>query len=712
MKKWLVLSCLLPVLFSGCATRETDSDELSQPGHVRTPSAIVEDFGGSDPIEPFNRVMFEVNDALMHYLVRPFSWVYGSILPKEVIQRVQMASDNLAFPGRLVSCLLQAKFTGSGIVLTRFVANSTVGIAGLFDPADAWFGMPPRNENMGQAFASWGIGPGFVLLLPLSTSINFRDQVGLLFDSVLDLKIIIPYAGTVAGVNRAVNLYDDYVIITETAADPYDYLKMGFVAARYAQVNELAKNPLVPPSAQPLPGPWIPEDSTGNRIQKISGYYCPQGGEIDTVKFILFGMRKNDVSWWVKSSLWNTDFVSAACSRSVRMKEGAPKLHYQLWKAENPESPLVVLLPGVGSYYKAPHLRALAELFRDGGCSALVLSSTFNKAFIETMDFRYPGYTPDDAACLRDVLKKVMEDVRENTGLKPSRTILVGSSMGGLHALFIADMEKKNPSLGFSRYVALNPPVDLQYALSRFDNFTDISKKWTREECSRQVGDIIMKYVDILSRKHPPLSARENGSHNHVLPFSKDQASFMAGLAFRLTLRELLLSARRCQGDRSGIKTEFNWWNRSDLYRELDTFSGMKYVEECILPQQKKKDPSATLEKMNRESGLRAIGETLRNNPAVRVIHNIDDPLLSEADRCFLSDTLGSKIIWFDCGGHLGCLFVEEYQKTILAEAGVLEEPAKESFVPGIPCGDIPCRSECPRAKCLPDTPPSGCPMK
>lgn len=683
MKKILFLILTLSILFFGCATCEANAGAQSQTGQVRTPSMLLEDFGGNDPIEPFNRAMFEVNDALMHYMVRPFSWVYGSILPKEAIQRVQMASDNLAFPGRMISCLLQAKFTGSGIVLTRFVTNSTVGIAGLFDPADAWFGLPPRNENMGQAFASWGIGPGFVLLIPLSTSINFRDQVGLLFDSLLDLKIIIPYAGTVAGVNRAVNLYDDYVIITETSADPYDFLKMGFVAARYVQINELADKPLVPPSEPPPPGPRLPEESMGNRVMKISDYYRPQGGEVDTVKFVLFGMRKNDVSWWVKSSLWNTDFVSAASSRSVRMKKDAPELRYQLWKTENPESPLVILLPGVGSYYKSPQLRALAELFWDNGCSALVLSSAFNKAFLETMGFNYPGYTPEDSARLREVLKKVMEDVRGNVGLKPSKVILVGYSMGGLHALFIAEMEKKNPSLGVSRYVALNPPTDLQYALSRFDEFTEISKKWTREECSRQLGDIIMKYMAILAQKHPTLSTRETSQGKHILPFSKEQASFMAGLSFRLTLRELLLSARRTQGEQSGIKTEFNWWKRDRLYRELDTYSGMKYVNECVLPQQLKKDPSATLEKMNRESGLHAIEDTLRNNPEIRVIHNIDDPLISAADRRFLSDALGPKIIWFDCGGHLGSLFVEEYQQAILKEAGIPEKTVKEAPASG-----------------------------
>ena len=171
MKKLLLLSLLL-LLTSACTTathRYAADDPRS--AQVWTPSAVVDEMAGRDPLEPFNRAMFSVNDVLMHYLVRPFSWIYGSILPKEVIKRIDYASENLAFPGRMLSCFLQAKFLGGGIVLVRFVTNSTVGIAGLFDPADAWLGLPPVKENMGKAFASWGIG-----LHPVHTA-EFRHHV-------------------------------------------------------------------------------------------------------------------------------------------------------------------------------------------------------------------------------------------------------------------------------------------------------------------------------------------------------------------------------------------------------------------------------------------------------------------------------------------------------------------------------------------------------
>ena len=152
-RKSLYLIFLLSVIFlTGCATRPDFTDNSA--GTKWSISETEEVLVGDDPIEPFNRSMFEVNHFAMRWIVRPISWVYCSILPKEVIVRINNVSDNLAFPGRMVSCLCQAKWKGAGISLSRFLINSTVGIAGIFDPADHFLGLKRRHENMGHAFAS------------------------------------------------------------------------------------------------------------------------------------------------------------------------------------------------------------------------------------------------------------------------------------------------------------------------------------------------------------------------------------------------------------------------------------------------------------------------------------------------------------------------------------------------------------------------------
>ena len=110
------------------------------------------------------------------------------------------------------------------------------------------------------------------------------------------------------------------------------------------------------------------------------------------------------------------------------------------------------------------------------------------------------------------------------------------------------------------------------------------------------------------------------------------------------------------------VETPYSWFNRAAFYKEIDRFSGMDYVKKLIQPRY----PEKTIETMRMESGLRSSAEFLENAQTIRVIHNIDDPILGENDIRFLSDTLSGRVTWFDRGGHLGNLYLEEYQKTLL----------------------------------------------
>ena len=706
MKKAIaaLLGCLL---LCSCATNHGYHPDDPRSARVWTPSAVGEEIAGRDPIEPFNRAMFEVNDALMHYLVHPISWIYGSILPKEVIKRVDYVSDNLAFPGRMISCFCQLKFLGGGIEFARFIVNFTVGIVGLFDPADYWLGLPPGNDNMGKAFAYWGIGPGFILVLPLSPHITFRDHVGMLFDKTLDFKLIIPYAGWVSLLNGVVNAYDGYNLATGTMYDTYDMSKLGLVAFRYANVRDYHKNllkigPLMTAFTKPV---WLDSNTfqidprkqidtmleklerqdvaqavaelPQDRLIRIAPEYHPQSAEVDTMKFIMFDMQKDNVSWWVKSSLWNTDFTTKAYKRSVRLHPDRPKLPYHLWKSENPNAPLAILLPGVGGHHKAAQLRALAENIYFRGWSVAVTSSVYNPEFIEASGNFLPGNTPHDAEVLRGALKKILADIRTNTELKPSEITLTGYSMGGLHTLFIADLERRKKELDISGYLALNPPADLQYALKKFDAFFERSAEWTQAEFFRYGSDALSKITYCDSIHYSRLERIMPYNPLYCLALDRRQTAVLSGFSFRFTLRDILMAAKRNNPDWYRLRTPYSWWSRDALYKEIDTYSGMKYAEKCLLPEFRKEHPKATLSELNAVAGLRHIEKTLREAPDIRVIHNVDDPLLSPADRKFLNDTLGSKIVWFDCGGHLGNLFVFQHEEQVLKVFSKLEAPPK-----------------------------------
>ena len=700
----LLLSFLL-FLSAGCRSMPDFSGAEGEQKNIDwTASRITEELAGSDPIEPFNRTMFAITDFCMHYIVRPIGYVYGSILPMEVIKRIDYASDNLAFPCRMFSCFLQGEFKGGGVEFLRFLTNSTIGIAGFFDPAEAWFGLERRNEDFGQTFGYWNIGPGCYFVLPFFASSNVRDTVGVVFDRATDMKSYIPYFGYLAGINSAVNSYDSYSSLTENSCDVYENTKVVMSLMRYAQVENFHKK-LLHTEQSNFGKAEIPQIPFQGNMIKCASQYGAQNPLIDTLKGAFFQVRKNNSGWWIKTSLWNTDFIPLAETSSISFtdkKEDARQMEYQIFlQEEKKDAPLVLLIPGAGGHYKAGMLRALAEIYFEKGCSVVVLANSLNPAFFLPAGDGLPGDVKKDTANVRKALKKIIHQVKKEHGLLPSRLIVGGYSLGGLHTLHLAALEEKeNNPMKIDRFIAINPPADLIYALQKMDSFCDIPKDLSKKEFFDMAGDAAMKIYRASSGKKGVLGVlrpqsrkegikdagkkevkkkaeeKENRKENHkekvwdnplYLPLSPRQAGWISGIYMRMGLRELLFAAQRefPFGERP-LRTPYSWWQRSTLYREIDSYNWMEYAQKILLPSLQKKEKDLTMEKLGMRAALQSISSTLEKNPRVRVLHNLDDPLLQKKDILFLDETLKSKITWFDCGGHLGNMFLGVYKKAIL----------------------------------------------
>jgi phospholipid-binding lipoprotein MlaA len=182
----------------------------------------------SDPLEPLNRVIFKFNDKVYFYLLKPVAKTWSFIVPQEIRASLWSAFQNLLMPVRVVNDLFQGRIYESGIEVSRFVLNSTVGVAGLGDPAKYVFKLESSDEDFGQTIGAYGAGEGMYLYLPFFGPSNLRDTVGLVGDSFLDPLnyMTSDWKGTAAlhtgkRVNHTSLNIGEYEQFKEEAFDPY-----------------------------------------------------------------------------------------------------------------------------------------------------------------------------------------------------------------------------------------------------------------------------------------------------------------------------------------------------------------------------------------------------------------------------------------------------------------------------------------------------------
>ena len=139
----------------------------------------------NDPLEPVNRVIFDFNETVDGYLLEPVSVIYKEAFPEFVRERVGYVLRNLSEPIVLVNNLLQGELEDAEGTLRRFLINSTVGVAGIFDVSTD-LDIPYKKKDFGLTLASWGCGPGPYLVLPILGPSNLRDSFGRIGDYAFD----------------------------------------------------------------------------------------------------------------------------------------------------------------------------------------------------------------------------------------------------------------------------------------------------------------------------------------------------------------------------------------------------------------------------------------------------------------------------------------------------------------------------------------------
>ncbi len=188
-----------------------------------------------DPLEPLNRVFFEFNDKLYFWVLKPATTGYSNVVPSEFRQCFRNFFNNIFSPIRLVNNLLQGRFEDAGVVFSRLLINSTVGVLGFADVASTEYGLEPRYADFGQTLGTYGFGEGIYINWPAFGSSHIRSSVGYIGDtlanpvSYLDMTIgqRVAYVTTkrVNSISLRPATYEDLI---KFSLDPYVTVRQSF----------------------------------------------------------------------------------------------------------------------------------------------------------------------------------------------------------------------------------------------------------------------------------------------------------------------------------------------------------------------------------------------------------------------------------------------------------------------------------------------------
>lgn len=189
----------------------------------------------ADPLQSFNRGMYQFNDTVDRAITKPVAQGYNKVMPEPGKIMVSNFFSNLDDVIVTANDLLQFKFIQATSDGSRFVINSTFGIFGLLDIASR---LEKHNEDFGQTLGYWGIGSGPYIVLPLLGPSTLRDSVGLYVDSRPSKIRRITHMRTrnqvyvAKAISRRTQLLDQEKVLDEAAIDRYELIRDAYLLRR------------------------------------------------------------------------------------------------------------------------------------------------------------------------------------------------------------------------------------------------------------------------------------------------------------------------------------------------------------------------------------------------------------------------------------------------------------------------------------------------
>jgi hypothetical protein len=331
---------------------------------------------------------------------------------------------------------------------------------------------------------------------------------------------------------------------------------------------------------------------------------------------------------------------------------------------QNQPAPLLFIVAGVGSNPYFGVGQYLGDLFYRAGSHVVVLPSPMNWNFaLSASRSGAPGYAPEDARDLYDVMQKTLGILRDRYGVKPTEIRFLGVSLGALQGAYLSLIDTDERRLGIASYLLVNPPIELHYALRKIDEWSHLQKQFGLQ-ASRDLVWKALAIVDSFSDERPDDPEVLDRLAKKFAGFTTEQLRYLIAETLQSQLYELIYVTQAIE-DQKVLPAPKNDMRRR--LQEAKDFTLVDYYRKIALPRWRKhlRDPQAEPESLLEQSSLTAILDRLRSNPKVHVLHNLDDFLAERRSIEALKETLGEQATLYPYGGHLGNIWYAENKATL-----------------------------------------------
>jgi len=228
-----------------------DALRLEEDPLLEDPADLGDAADGRDPFEGLNRDVFSFNRRMDRWVFNPITRGYQVAVPEAGRRAVFRAFQNLDSPVVLGNQMLQFRVVDAAGTVTRFVINSTFGVAGLFDPAAGVLEVARSEGDFGQTLARYGSPSGPYLMLPIFGPSTVRDVFGDVIDIMVDPVSYflgpLRWWTLVLGGGEGLIIRESHLTELEqleaASVDFYSALRSAYLQSRDAAVREVRSEP-------------------------------------------------------------------------------------------------------------------------------------------------------------------------------------------------------------------------------------------------------------------------------------------------------------------------------------------------------------------------------------------------------------------------------------------------------------------------------------